>query len=75
MVNMAIKCTEMEFLDNGYVQLVHESLCVLVLNVGKAVLVLLIDTLPGFRHRPSCRDPAESGELATSLGYVTDSSC
>ena len=46
MANMAIKCTEMEFLDNGYVQLVHESLCVLVLNVGKAVLVLLIDTLP-----------------------------
>lgn len=46
MANMAIKCTEMEFLDNGYVQLVHESLCVLVLNVGKAVLFLLINTLP-----------------------------
>lgn len=45
MVNMAIKCTEVEFLDNGYVQLVHESLCVLFQNVGKAVLVLLIDTL------------------------------
>ena len=75
MVNKVIKCRKMEFLDNGHVQLVHESVCSPP-ECGKGC------HCPSHRHlswlpsltllQGSCR---VRRVLAASLGYVTDNSC